>query len=204
MSKRLVTLLSVVAVLGFAVIAVVAYGVTTYDRYRVPSESMAPGTGVGTRVALNRRAYSGDARPALGDIVIFHPPAGAETNACGSGPLPAGEMCATPTDERSVVKFIKRVVAGPGDRVAMAEGGLVVRNGKRMDEPYVADCGQGYSQDACTFPAEITVPADHYLMLGDNRGSSDDSRFWGPVPEDWILGRVEDCTLLIARCSPRR
>jgi signal peptidase I len=61
----------------------------------------------------------------------------------------------------------------------------VIRNGRRVDEPYTAPCGGGSS---CTFQNEITVPADHWFMMGDNRGSSDDSRFWGPVPTEWIIG----------------
>jgi signal peptidase I len=39
-------------------------------------------------------------------------------------------------------------------------------------------------------PQEITIPADHYFMMGDNRGESDDSRFWGPIPRDWIIGKA--------------
>ncbi len=199
MSMSLRVALVVLAILGAAVIAFVFNAIATYDRYRVPSESMVPTLDVGTRVALNRRAYSGDTRPALGDIVIFHPPAGAEVNECAAE-IPAGQMCAEPKGGASDIKFIKRVVAGPGDRVSM-EGGALVRDGERVDEPYIAACE---GADGCDFPTEITLPADHYLMIGDNRGASDDSRFWGPVPEAWILGRVEDCTLVIAVCSPRR
>jgi signal peptidase I len=198
MSNGVKAFLVVVGVLGLCVGVYAIYGFLTIDRYRVPSESMKPGTGVGTQVGLNTRAYSGDKHPAIGDIVIHHPPAGAEVNECGKRP-PAGQMCAVPTSERSSVKFIKRVVAGPGDRVAM-EDGHIVRNGKATREPYIAECG---GIGACDFPTEFTVPADHYVMLGDNRGASDDSRFWGPVPERWILGRVEDCTLLWLACSPR-
>ena len=40
----------------------------------------------------------------------------------------------------------------------------------------------------CTFPRSITVPKGDYYMMGDNRGESDDSRFWGPVPQNWVIG----------------
>jgi signal peptidase I len=65
--------------------------------------------------------------------------------------------------------------------------GKVVLNGKPLNEPYAEPCGGG---EGCEFPTEITIPADHYFMMGDNRGSSDDSRFWGPVPEKWIIGEA--------------
>ena len=82
------------------------------------------------------------------------------------------------------MNFIKRVVAGPGDRLAV-RGGHVILNGKRQSESFIEPCGGG---EACDLPREIRIPADHYFMMGDNRGSSDDSRFWGPVPTKWIIG----------------
>jgi signal peptidase I len=154
--------------------------------YRIPSESMVPTLEVGQRVLVNRiGARFSD--PQVGDIVVFHPPAGAEqSNECGGGPPPPSQACATPTDDRADVNFIKRVVAGPGDRLAI-RGGHVILNGKRQSEPFIEPCGGG---EACDLPREIKVPADHYFMMGDNRGSSDDSRFWGPVPRDWIIGEA--------------
>ena len=84
------------------------------------------------------------------------------------------------------MNFIKRVVAGPGDRLRIDDGHVVL-NGKQQTEPFAEPCGGG---DGCDFPTEITIPAGHYFMMGDNRGSSDDSRFWGPVPEKWIIGQA--------------
>jgi len=166
--------------------------------YRVPSESMIPTVEIGDRVTLNRGAYD-DAAPEIGDIVIHHPPVGAEAgNECGAAP-PVGQMCERPTPERSDVQFIKRVVAGPGERVAL-RGGRIVRDGKPARERYVAPC----EGESCDFPLPITVPDGHYVVLGDNRGASDDSRFWGPIRLEWILGRVEDCDILRVSCSPIR
>jgi signal peptidase I len=152
--------------------------------YRIPSESMVPTLQVGQRVLVNRiGGHFGD--PDVGDVVVFHPPAGAEQdNTCGGGPPPEGQVCDRPTKEKADVNFIKRVVAGPGDRIAIQDGHVVL-NGKRQKEDFIRPCGGG---EDCTFPREVTVPADHYFMMGDNRGASDDSRFWGPVPRDWIIG----------------
>ena len=154
--------------------------------YRIPSESMVPTLEIGQRVLVNRiGARFGD--PDVGDVVVFHPPAGAEQGReCGGGPPPQGQVCTQPSAEKADVNFIKRVVAGPGDRLRL-EDGRVVLNGERQDEPFAQPCGGG---EGCDFPSEITVPAGHYFMMGDNRGASDDSRFWGPVPEEWIIGEA--------------
>ena len=154
--------------------------------YRIPSESMEPTLDVGQRVLVNRigNRFS---QPEVGEIMVFHPPAGAERSLqCGDPEQGQGHLtaCARPTPQRSNVNFIKRVVAGPGDRVAIRDG-HVVRNGRPVREPFVEPCGGG---PECNFTREITIPPGHYFMMGDNRGSSDDSRFWGPVPKRWIIG----------------
>jgi signal peptidase I len=151
--------------------------------YRIPSESMVPTLEIGQRVLVNRLGmHFGD--PSIGDIMVFHPPAGSDTNECGA-PVQEGEACPAPTKQRSDVNFIKRIVAGPGDRVSI-QGGHVILNGKRQNEPFARF--SGCSAGDCDFPKTITVPPDHYFMMGDNRGASDDSRFWGPVPKSWIIG----------------
>jgi signal peptidase I len=151
--------------------------------YKIPSGSMLPTLKIDQRVLVDRiGARFSD--PDVGDVVVFHPPEGAEGDDCGSGEPPNDQVCLEPTPQKADVNFIKRVVAGPGDRLQIRKG-RVILNGKRQSEPFILPCHSG---SECDFPTEVTIPADHYFMMGDNRGSSDDSRFWGPVPREWIIG----------------
>ena len=175
------TILIVAVALGLA-LGIQAFLVKPY---RIPSESMVPTLTVGQRVLVNRIGNNfGD--PSIGDITVFHPPAGAENGKeCGIR-RPTGQACAQPTAEKADVNFIKRIVAGPGDTIAI-RGGHVIRNGKRQREPFIQPCGPS---EGCNLTRPITIPKDHYFMMGDNRGASDDSRFWGPVKRDWIIGNA--------------
>jgi signal peptidase I len=145
---------------------------------------MVPTLDVGQRVLTNRLVN----HPSLNDVVVFHPPKGADpaTPVCGSPNQGAGHSaaCATPTPAESSQTFIKRVVGVPGDRISIRDG-HVIRNGVREKDPYIEQCG---SDSSCNFRTTITVPPGDYFMMGDNRGFSDDSRFWGPVPDKWIIG----------------
>ncbi|MGN6188374.1 MAG: signal peptidase I [Conexibacter sp.] len=182
----LVELVLVVAVaLGIALV-VQAFVVKPY---RIPSGSMEPTLAVGERVIVNRIGNR-FAAPSLGDIVVFHPPHGADTSECGNpgeGPFYEGPKsrvpCERATTTRSNQNFIKRIVGLPGDRIAVRDG-HVVRNGVEQREPFIRACGGGPDCNLGT----ITVPPGHYFMMGDNRGESDDSRYWGPVPRGWIIG----------------
>jgi signal peptidase I len=154
--------------------------------YQIPSESMEPTLDVGQRVLVNRFVYHFK-DPKIGDVVVFHPPAGADNGTeCGVVPK-AGQACPKPTPERSDQNFIKRIVAGPGDTLSIRNGHPVVNGVPQTDEPFINPCG---SAEACNKPKPITIPPDYYFMMGDNRGASDDSRFWGPVPKDWIIGEA--------------
>ena len=153
--------------------------------YRIPSGSMLPTIRLGQRVLANRLTN----HPSVGDVVVFHPPAGADPVSgpvCGNSAEGTGHLaaCDQPTANESSQTFIKRVVAGPGDRISIVNG-HVIRNGTREKDSYINPCSPGSS---CTFPETITIPPGDYFMMGDNRGLSDDSRFWGPVPDKWIIG----------------
>jgi signal peptidase I len=175
------TILIVAVALGLA-LGIQAFLVKPY---RIPSESMVPTLQIGQRVLVNRIGNNfGD--PAIGDVTVFHPPAGAENGKECGAPREPDQPCPRPTADKADVNFIKRIVAGPGDKITI-EDGHVVRNGKRQSEPFIRPCGGG---EGCDLTTPITIPKGYYFMMGDNRGASDDSRFWGPIPRDWIIGNA--------------
>jgi len=154
--------------------------------FQIPSGSMEPTLDIGQRVLVSRFNYRFQ-DPEIGNIVVFHPPIGAESGGqeCGVDHPPA-QPCPEPTPEMADENFIKRIVAGPGDRLYIQNGHPVV-NGEIADEPFIRPC-RGLAE--CELKDEITIPPDHYFMMGDNRGASDDSRAFGPVPRDWIVGQA--------------
>ena len=154
--------------------------------YQIPSESMEPTLDVGQRVLVNRIFTRLGDDPDRGDVIVFHPPAGADNNQCGA-PQKKGQACAMPTSEEGDTNFIKRVVGLPGDTLAI-KNGIPIVNGKPYEGDF--DIRPCHGLGDCDFPTPITIPPDHYFMMGDNRGASDDSRFWGPVPRDWIIGQA--------------
>ena len=153
--------------------------------FRIPSESMVPTLEVGQRVLVDRVSLR-FSDPDRGDIVVFKPPGGAEPSTCGVE-HPSDQPCPRETPERSDTNFIKRVVGLPGDHLKVIDGvGLHQRASARTSR---SRSSTRHARPA-TCPREITIPKDHYYMMGDNRGESADSREWGPVPKKWIIGRA--------------
>lgn len=183
---RRVFILLAAAIVVIGVILVTEMNHVPGETIRVTSGSMRPTLPVGKVLPLDTAAYR-SATPNIGDIVAFHAPAGAvpDTPQCGVS-RPAGAVCPQPTAAGSNELFVKRVVAGPGDTVAVLDG-VVMRNGVAEHEPYIAPCG---ASQECNFPTPVQIPRGEWFMMGDDRGASNDSRNWGPVPTGWILGRV--------------
>ena len=192
-ASRRSSIVELVVILALAVGLAVAIEALVVKPYRIPSGSMEPTLATGQRVLVNRIGtdFSG---PHVGEIAVFHPPEGAEQQLCGPTPHTVelgGEACARPLPrEDSSVNFIKRIVAGPGDEIYVKEGHVYRKatgEGEfvREHDPYIKACGDS---SECNFTTPITVPPGHWFMMGDNRGDSDDSRFWGPVPTGWIIG----------------
>jgi signal peptidase I len=93
-----------------------------------------------------------------------------------------GEIVAFRHDGGAREVFIKRVVGLPGEHIRIDRGRVYV-DGQALDEPYVRD------GDDRSFP-EILVPQSSVYVLGDNRANSEDSRVFGPVPDDRLIGRA--------------
>jgi signal peptidase I len=158
--------------------------------YRIPSGSMLPTLHINQRVLVNRLGTHFSS-PGVGDIVVFHPPMdygqGCANPSEGQNQAgPGAQPCGAARSQESSETFIKRVVGVPGDKISIVNG-HVIRNGVQEKDSYIQQCnGSG----SCSFPGVITIPSGDYYMMGDNRPDSDDSRFWGPVPKAWIIGKA--------------
>ena len=137
--------------------------------YRVEGSSMVPTLAEGEYLLVNKMVYW--QVPLLGgdDGYLVHPPQ-------------TGEVVIFRFPDEPTRNFVKRVIGVPGDTVEITEGTVYV-NGKALDEPYVRLFDRGTMD-----PFE--VPPDSYFVLGDNRGASDDSRSWGVVPAENVIGRA--------------
>lgn len=131
--------------------------------YQVHQQSMVPSLLPGQHLLVDKLTPRFDDY-SRGDVVVFHPP--------------ESEADATP--------FIKRIIGVAGDRVEIRQGDVIV-NGTVLDEPYlsrngptVANCGE----------SSWSVPDGDLFLMGDNRTSSSDSRCFGPVQTDQVIGRA--------------
>jgi signal peptidase I len=187
MSSALELVVVVAAALGMA-LAIQQFVVKPY---RIPSGSMLPTLHINQRVLVDRIGTHFSA-PHIGDIIVFHPPKqyarGCANPSEGESPdgQAAPQACDVQQRQVSSDTFIKRVVGLPGDRISIRDG-HVIRNGVEEKHGYTVPCGASAS---CDFPGTISIPRGDYYMMGDNRPDSEDSRFWGPVPRRWIIGKA--------------
>jgi signal peptidase I len=177
---------------------VIAIFVITFivQAFQIPSESMTDTLLVGDYLLVNKLCYGGKGvgdhlmpyqKIARGDIIVFHYPV-------------------DPTQH-----FVKRVIGLPGDKLRMVNKKVFI-DGKPLDEPYVHFLEPPNNLFRDDFPrvdipaygldgkwwlqmkklvedGELIVPEGHYFVMGDNRDDSQDSRYWGFVPEANIIGR---------------
>ena len=130
-----------------------------YQPVRVEGTSMLPRLEDSDRLFINKLVYHIESVQ-RGDVVVFHYPRDPE------------------------LRYIKRVIAIPGDRLRI-DHGHVVLNGRLLDEPYVPE----EYRDSHSMP-EVVIPPGQYFMMGDHRSISSDSREFGPVRRSFIYGKA--------------
>jgi signal peptidase I len=164
--------------IGIAVVAVFLIKAYVVNPYRIPSSSMEPTLhcarpGPGCEAGRNDRVIANRfilhfRDPKRADVIVFNPPPEANVEAkCGAGGT-----------------YVKRLIGLPGDSISQ-ENGIVFVDGTRLDEPYLQPDRRG-GRDF----EQLTLGADEYFMMGDNRRMSCDSRVWGPISRDDMIGPV--------------
>ncbi len=182
LSPRLRSVIDWALTLVVAVAIVLALKAWIVNPYRIPSSSMEPTlhcgrptdgceAGSSDRVLANRFIYH-FRNPRRKEIVVFN------------APERAALIC-----EGGV--YVKRIIGLPGDRWE-EKNGYVYIDGKRLDEPYVKPDRRDRQNVELSdlLPGATVIPKDRYLMMGDNRDESCDSRNWGLVPRSGLIGKV--------------
>lgn len=152
-----------------------AFAVKTFavQAFYIPTPSMYPTLRPNDRVLVNKLSYDFHAVHE-GDIVVFRRP---------------------PADTTlSVDDLIKRVIGLPGETIFVANCRVYV-DGEQLAQPYLPAGWENPSSPYCTtWPAGLanpyTVPKGDYFVMGDNRKDSYDSRYWGPLPATYLVGRA--------------
>lgn len=159
--------------LTFAVAITVALLARAYlfEMYQIPTPSMAQTLRPGDRVLVNKLSRT----PEVGDIVVFDRPA--------NDP---------PVNKDDPKVLIKRVMAVGGDTIDVDENGAVLRNGSAVDEPYLADGIFTEILESSAIDGDpFVVPDGKIVVMGDNRINSADSRRFGPIDVDLVVGTAE-------------
>ena len=152
---------------------------------RALQKSMEPTIRSGEYIRVDVHAYD-IVEPEVGDIVSLKAPANADSGQCAVRRR-RQQACTRSAAALGEQRLIKRIVAGPGQRVSINKEGRARVDGMLQDEPFIIPCRV---PDACRLARPIRVAREHYFVLGDNRPYSSDSRSWGPVARNAIEGRV--------------
>lgn len=145
--------------------AVVFFVVTFTARpYRVEGVSMEPGLRSGELVVVSQIAYDFGAQPQRGDVIVLHPP----------------------SDPSTV--YVKRIIGIPGDQLFITPSAVYV-NGHKLNEPYIQLIDPGAAENQPL--GKVTLTSGQYFVMGDNRQNSTDSRVFGYVPRQNIIGKAE-------------
>jgi len=173
--------------IAFVIVMVVIIRFFVGEIRWIPSGSMRPTLVEGDRIFVERvsRFF---ATPKRGDVMVFYPP----SEPLATDPLAmferlTGFFCKD-------IAYIKRVIGLPGDKIVIksAPDGKysVYINGKPLNEKYILSDYDYIPCNSSMYCGPFTVPKDNYFMLGDNRGNSQDSRFWGFLHKERFIGHA--------------
>ena len=165
----------VMAVLVFILIQ------TSLQNFKVEGYSMRPTLLEGQYLLVNKLVYFRLDQERLARIVPFWRVNEPEER-FAIHPPHRGEVIVFHFPEDPTRDFVKRVIGVPGDRISLRNGEVFL-NGSRLEEPYITSKGNSNAD-------VVELEEKEYFVLGDNRRGSNDSRNWGPVPEENILGKV--------------
>lgn len=148
----------------------------------IPSSSMEPNLQIGDNLIIEKLSYR-FSEPKRGDIVVFYPPHHAlDPTLWGKFTRMIGFFS---KDEA----YIKRIIALPGDKVYVVPEIGVYVNGHLLNEPYQKEIFRGLCIDGM-YCGPLVVPKGKYYMMGDNRNDSTDSRYWGLLPKERMVGKA--------------
>ena len=152
-----------------------------FQAFKIPTGSMKPNLLVGDHLIVNKFIFA----PA-----VF----GLERVLLPMRPIERGDIIVFKFPEEPERDFIKRVIGLPGDTLELRNQTVLI-NGQALTEPYAhylfPPAAEGQMEgDLRRKYGPVTVPAGHFFMMGDNRDDSQDSRFWGFLPETYVKGRA--------------
>ena len=155
----------------------------TLQNFRVLGGSMSETLQDGQYLVVNKVAYSSFDKHRLAQLVPFWDADESSSRVFAFHPPQRGEVVVFRPPRRPDVEYVKRVVGLPSETVEIIRGTVVV-DGIPLDEPYIQRRGSTENR------GPVSLADDEYYVLGDNRLGSEDSRTWGPIVLDSIVGRV--------------
>ena len=169
---------------SICVAVILALFVRTFivQAFKIPTGSMENNLLIGDHLLVNKFIFA----PTLSR---------AETALLPIDPIRRGDIIVFKYPEDPERDFIKRVIGLPGETLELREKRVYI-DGTPLDEPYVHFLvppdknGESHDFDVRQQYGPVTVPAGHYFMMGDNRDNSQDSRYWGFLPREYIKGKA--------------